>query len=154
MVACYLLGPWLSQAVRDTELESKGLYFRLLYLLWFSHGVDSLPICSWSRNLLFDKREDWGFYLAQPFPSWFPSPAAIPCWSFSSSYGFRTWPPLQWFLQLLNREREQMCLCSPLVNLGITHMSPLLCPVAGVPGLDWMSNECLGLLVLICSLGG
>lgn len=121
MVACYLLCPWLSQAVRDTELKSKGLYFRLLYLLWHSYGVDSLPICSWSRNLLFD----WGFYLAQPFPSWFPSPTGILCRSFTSSHGFGTWPPLQWFFQLLNRRGKQMCHCSPLVNLDFTHMSPL-----------------------------
>lgn len=73
MVACYLLRPWVRWTVRETELKSKGLYFRLLCLLWVSHGVDSLPICFWTRNILFNKREDWGFYLAQPFPSWFPN---------------------------------------------------------------------------------
>lgn len=145
MVACYLLCPWLSQAVRDTELKSKGLYFRLLYLLWHSYGVDSLPICSWSRNLLFDKREDWGFYLSQPFPSWFPSPAGILCRSFTSSHGFGIWPPLQWFFQLLNKRRQtDVSLLTP-GEFGLHPYVTPLCPGAWLPSLHWQMN------VVVCS---
>lgn len=149
MVACYLLGPWLSQAVRDTELKSKGLYFRLLYLLWLIHGVDSLPICSWSRNLLFDKREDWGFYLAQPFPSWFPSPAAILCWSFTSIHRFGAWPPLQWFFQLLNKERENNVSLLAPGEFGHHPYVP-----SCLNSTSALADECLGLQVLICYSGG
>lgn len=133
---------WVHDWVRlsDTELKSKGLYFRLLYLLWLCHGVDSLPICSWSRNLLLDKREDWGFYLAQPFPSWFPSSAAILCWSFTSSHGSGTRPPLQWFFQSLNKEREKTVLLLTSGEFGWHSYVTPMCPLVWAPSLCWQMN--------------
>lgn len=97
-----------------------------------------------AETILFDKREDWGFYLAQPFPSWFPYPAAILCRSFTSSRGFGTWPPLQWFFQLLNKRRQtNVSLLTPGEFGYHPYVTPMS-PVAWVPSLHWQMN------VLVC----
>lgn len=149
MVACYLLGPWLSRAVRETELKSKELYFRLLYLLWISHGVDCLPICSWTRNVSFNKGEDWEFYLVQPFPSCFPNFLPLqPSHTDLSSYGYRAWSSPQWFFQLLNKGREtKVSLLAP-GEFGHYPYMPSLWNSRSV-----LSVEHLDLQMLLCCLG-